>query len=126
MGDVALPTPASTPAPASSAAAPSGPPGFNAGNLAQQPGMSQYTQSKPAAPKPAPNFARGPAGYKSSSFSVAPTATKTTATAAPAGKTPTAQQQQEYYKSLGLAEDLSWSKSFDPGRSLYRQMKKES
>jgi hypothetical protein len=78
------------------------------------------------APKPAPNFARGPAGYKSSNFSVGPTATKPTAAAATAGKTPTAQQQQEYYDSLGLAEDLSWSKSFDPGRSLYRQMKKES
>jgi len=128
MGDVASPAPAptvaSTPAPASSAA-PSGPPGFNAGNLAQLPGMAQYMQQKPAAAKPAPNFARGPAAYGKTTMNVGPTATKPTATAAPAGKKPTAQQQQEYYKSLGLAESLTWSQNFDPGRSLYRRMKQD-
>jgi hypothetical protein len=130
MGDVAssksAPTVASNPSsPASSAATPSGPPGFNAGNLAQLPGMSQSMQPKPAAPKPVANYGPGPAGYKSSNFSVGPTATKST-TAVPTGNKPTAQQQQEYYNSLGLTEDLSWSKNFDPGRSLYRQMKQES
>jgi hypothetical protein len=130
MGDVASPTPAptvaSTPAPASSAATPSGPPAFNAGNLAQQPGMAQYTQPKKAAAKPASNFARGPAGYKSSSFSVGPTADRAkSATAAATGKTP-AELQQDYYRALGLVEDLSWSQNFNPGRSLYRRMKQES
>ena len=101
------------------------PPGFTASNLAQQPGMAQYTQPKPpAAPKPAPNFAQGPAGYKTTTTTVAPATTTTTG--APAGKKPTTKQQREYYKSLGLAEDLTWSINFNPGRSLYRQMKKES
>jgi hypothetical protein len=126
MGDVASPAPtAPTPTPAPATTTPSGPPGFNAGNLAQLPGMSQSMQPKPAAPKPVANYGPGPAGYKASNFSVGPTATKST-TAAPAGNKPTAQQQQEYYNSLGLAEDLSWSKNFDPGRSLYRQIKQES
>ena len=115
------PTPEPGPAPATTT--PSGPPGFNAGNLAQLPGMAQYMQQKPAAPKPAANYGQSPAAYGKTTMSVGPTATKST-TAAPAGKKPTTQQQQEYYKSLGLAEDLSWSKNFDPGRSLYRQMKK--
>jgi hypothetical protein len=144
MGDVASPTPAptvaSTPAPASSAATPSGPPAFNAGNLAQQPGMAQYTQPKTAAPKTAPNFARGSAGYKSSSFSVGPTADR--AKSAPAAA-PTAEKEPitiggqkitpndpAYAKIMknapAMAESLTWSRNFDPGRSLYRQMKKES
>ena len=117
------PTPEPGPAPATTT--PSGPPGFNAGNLAQLPGMAQYMQQKPAAPKPAANYGQSPAAYGKTTMSVGPTATKST-TAAPAGKKPTTQQQQEYYKSLGLAEDLSWSKNFDPGRSLYRQIKQES
>jgi hypothetical protein len=87
--------------------------------------MAQYMQQKPAAAKPAANYGQSPAAYGKTTMSVGPPATKST-TAVPAGKKPTAQQQQEYYDSLGLAEDLSWSKSFDPGRSLYRQMKKES
>ena len=128
MGDVASPAPAptvaSTSAPAPATTTPSGPPGFNAGNLAQLPGMSQSMQPKPAAPKPVANYGPGPAGYKSSNFSVGPTAARAkSATAAATGKTP-AELQQEYYDSLGLTEDLSWSKNFDPGRSLYRQMKK--
>ena len=130
MGDVAssapAPTVASTSAPAPATTTPSGPPGFNAGNLAQLPGMSQSMQPKPAAPKPAANYGPGPAGYKSSNFSVGPTAARAkSATAAATGKTP-AELQQEYYDSLGLTEDLSWSKNFDPGRSLYRQIKQES
>jgi len=116
------PTPAPTPVTVKGQ-----PPGFTASNLAQQPGMAQYMQPKPTAPatKPAPNFAQGPAGYKTTTTTVAPTTTKTTAAAAPAGKKPTARQQQEYYKSLGLSEDLTWSRNFDPGRSLYRKMKQD-
>ena len=116
------PTPAPTPVTVKGQ-----PPGFTASNLAQQPGMAQYMQPKPTAPatKPAPNFAQGPAGYKTTTTTVAPTTTKTTAAAAPAGKKPTARQQQEYYKSLGLSEDLTWSRNFNPGRSLYRQMKQD-
>jgi hypothetical protein len=109
------------PTPGPTTATPSGPPGFNAGNLAQLPGMAQYMQPKSAVAKPAANYGQAPAAYGKTTMSVGPTAAK-----APAGKKPTGQQQQEYYKSLGLAEDLSWSKNFDPGRSLYRQMKKES
>ena len=116
------PTPEPGPAPATTT--PSGPPGFNAGNLAQLPGMAQYMQQKPAAPKPAANYGQSPAAYGKTTMSVGPTATKST-TAAPAGKKPTTQQQQEYYKSLGLAENLSWSKNFDPGRSLYRQIRQD-
>ena len=144
MGDVASPTPAptvaSTPAPGSSAATPSGPPAFNAGNLAQQPGMAQYTQPKTAAAKTAPNFARGPAGYKSSSFSVGPTADRAKSALAVA---PTAEKEPitiggqkitpndpAYAKIMknapAMAESLTWSRNFDPGRSLYRRMKKES
>ena len=86
--------------------------------------MAQYMQQKPAAPKPAANYGQSPAAYGKTTMSVGPTTTKST-TAVPAGKKPTTQQQQEYYKSLGLAEDLSWSKNFDPGRSLYRQIKQD-
>lgn len=118
------PTPEPGPAPATTT--PSGPPGFNAGNLAQLPGMSQSMQPKPAAPKPVANYGPGPAGYKASNFSVGPTAARAkSAAAAATGKTP-AELQQDYYRALGLAEDLSWSKNFDPGRSLYRQIKQES
>ena len=124
--DFKPPTPTPTPAPAP-VTVKGQPPGFTASNLAQQPGMAQYMQPKPTAPatKPAPNFAQGPAGYKTTTTTVAPTTTKTTAAAAPAGKKPTARQQQEYYKSLGLSEDLTWSRNFDPGRSLYRKMKQD-
>ena len=129
MGDVASPAPAptvaSTSAPAPATTTPSGPPGFNAGNLAQLPGMSQSMQPKPAAPKPAANYGPGPAGYKSSNFSVGPTAARAkSAAAAATGKTP-AELQQDYYRALGLAENLSWSKNFDPGRSLYRQIRQD-
>jgi hypothetical protein len=82
--------------------------------------MAQYMQPKSAAAKPVANYGQAPAAYGKTTMSVGPTAAK-----APAGKKPTGQQQQEYYKSLGLAEDLSWSKNFDPGRSLYRQMKQD-
>ena len=117
---------APTPGPAPATTTPSGPPGFNAGNLAQLPGMSQSMQQKPAAPKPVANYGPGPAGYKASNFSVGPTAARAkSAAAAATGKTP-AELQQDYYRALGLAESLTWSRNFDPGRSLYRRMKKES
>ena len=146
------PTPEPGPAPATTT--PSGPPGFNAGNLAQLPGMAQYM--KPQA-KATPNYSDSK-GYGKTTMTVNPMQAKTAAKQANydevtgkltpygavnvpaqkakldaldaelktrlANKKPTAQQQQEYYESLGLTEDLSWSKNFDPGRSLYRQMKK--
>jgi LysM repeat protein len=115
---------APTPGPGPATTTPSGPPGFNAGNLAQLPGMAQYMQPKPAVAKPVANYGQAPAAYGKTTMNVGPAAAKTTA-AAPAGKKPTAQQQQEYYKSLGLAEDLSWSQNFSPGRSLYRRMKQD-
>ena len=118
MGDVS--SPALAPA-----AVPSGPPGFNAGNLAQLPSMNRFTQQPLVAPKPTANYGPGPAGYKTTTMNIGPTATKPMALAS-SGKQPTEKQRQEYYKSLGLNEDLSWSQSFNPGRSLYRRMKKES
>ena len=59
------------------------PPGFTASNLAQQPGMAQYMQQKPVAPKPAPSFAQGPAGYKTTTTNVPPVANTKPATTAP-------------------------------------------
>jgi hypothetical protein len=83
--------------------APAGPPGFNAGNLAQLPGMAQYM--KPQA-KATPNYG-GSTGYGKTTMSVNPMQAKTIKNA-PA-----------------MAESLTWSQNFDPGRSLYRQMKQD-
>ena len=129
------------------------PPGFTASNLAQQPGMAQYMQQKPITPKPAPNFAQGPAGYKTATTNVPPVATTTTtpptekntsdilqaltkmgfktkeAEAAINRLPPNISTKDAILQILRgkqMSESLTWSANFDPGGSLYRQMKKES
>jgi ParB-like chromosome segregation protein Spo0J len=131
------PRPTVTPAPAP-VTVQAQPPGFTAGNLAQQPGMAQYMQQKPVAPKPAPNFAQGPAGYKTTTIPVAPSNKTPTAPAA----TPVAKKEPIFINGTKVlpsdplydkimknapttSESLTWSKNFDPGRSLYRQMKQD-
>jgi hypothetical protein len=148
------PTPAPTPAP-KTVATPTpkttiptaGVPGFNAGNLAQLPGMAQYM--KPQA-KVTPDYSKGPAGYGKTTMSVNPMQAKTATSTAPAPKmapaptaAPTAKKEPitiggqkitpndpAYAKIMknapAMAESLTWSRNFNPGRSLYRQMKKES
>jgi hypothetical protein len=131
------------------------PPGFTANNLAQQPGMAQYMQQKPVAPKPVPNFAKGPTGYKTATTNVTPVATTTTispverndsdilqgliqlqfspkeAKAAIKQLPPNISTKDAIFRILQLqgkqmSESLNWSKNFDPGRSLYRRIKQES
>jgi len=129
------------------------PPGFTASNLAQQPGMAQYMQQKPITPKPAPNFAQGPAGYKTATTNVPPVATTTTtppverntsdilqaltkmgfktkeAEAAINRLPPNISTKDAILQILRgkqMSESLTWSKNFDPGRSLYRRIKQES
>jgi len=118
-----------------------GVPGFNAGNLAQLPGMAQYM--KPQA-KATPNYSDSK-GYGKTTMTVNPMQIKTTAApapkaapAAPVGKkepitiggqkiTPNDPDYAKIMKNApAMAESLTWSQNFDPGRSLYRQMKKES
>jgi hypothetical protein len=148
------PTPAPPPAPAP-VTVQGQPPGFTAGNLAQQPGMAQYMQQKSVAPKPAPNFAQGPTGYKTATTNVPPVATTTTvppverndsdilqgliqlqfspkeAKAAIKQLPPNISTKDAIFRILQLqgkqmSESLNWSKNFDPGRSLYRRIKQES
>jgi hypothetical protein len=129
------------------------PPGFTASNLAQQPGMAQYMQQKPITPKPAPNFAQGPAGYKTATTNVPPVATTTTtlpverntsdilqALTKMGFKTKEAEAAikrlpsnistndaiLQILRGKQMSESLTWSLNFNPGSSLYRQMKKES
>ena len=157
-----------------------GAPGFNAGNLAQLPGMAQYM--KPQA-KATPDYSKGPTGYGKTTMSVSPMQTKTTAPAALAAKpsvipatntmmptnmmptnmmpgttakpvaksapnptapatAPAAKKEPiriggqkimpndpAYDKIMknapAMTESLIWSKNFDPGRSLYRQIKQD-
>jgi hypothetical protein len=129
------------------------PPGFTASNLAQQPGMAQYMQQKPITSKPAPNFAQGPAGYKTATTNVPPVATTTTAPPAEKNtsdilqaltkmgfKTKEAEAAinrlppnistkdaiLQILRGKQMSESLTWSKNFDPGRSLYHRIKQES
>jgi hypothetical protein len=115
------------------------PPGFTASNLAQQPGMAQYVQQKPTAPKTAPNFAQGPAGYKTTTTPVAlSNRTPTVPASTPVTKkepifingTKVLPSDPLYDKIIKNApttsESLTWSPNFNPGRSLYRKMKQES
>lgn len=128
------------------------PPGFTAGNLAQQPGMSPYMQQKPAAPKPALNFAQGPTGYKTATTNVPPTMSTTTAPPAEKNtsdilqaltkmgfKTKEAEAAikrlppnigtndaiLQILRGKQMSESLTWSRNFNPGRSLYRRMKQD-
>jgi hypothetical protein len=130
------------------------PPGFTASNLAQQPGMAQYMQPKPTAPatKTAPNFAQGPAGYKTATTNVPSVANTTTPPAVKntsdilqaltkmGFKTKEAEAAikqlppnistndaiLQILRGKQMSESLTWSPNFDPGRSLYRQIKQES
>jgi hypothetical protein len=130
-------------APAPAATTPAGPPGFDAGNLAQLPGMAQYM--KPQA-KATPNYG-GSTGYGKTTMSVNPMQAKTAAPTAPAAKsapavastakkepitiggqkiTPNDPAYAKIMKNApAMAESLTWSRDFDPGRSLYRQMKQD-
>ena len=151
--------PAPTPVPPTPSPAPvtvqGQPPGFTYNNLAQQPGMTQYMQSKPsAAPKPAPNFAQGPTGYKTATTNVPPVATTTTAPPAERNDSdilqgliqlqfspkeakaaikqlpPNISTKDAIFRILQLqgkqmSESLTWSPNFNPGRSLYRRMKQD-
>ena len=148
------PRPAPTPAPAP-VTVKGQPPGFTANNLAQQPGMAQYMQQKPITPKPAPNFAQGPTGYKTTTTNVPPVATTTTAQTAEKNTSdilqaltkmgfktkeaeaainrlpPNISTKDAIFRILQLqgkqmSESLTWSQNFDPGRSLYRRIKQES
>jgi hypothetical protein len=146
------PAPAPTPTATSKTAAPTaGVPGFNAGNLAQLPGMAQYMKPQP---KVTPDYSKGPTGYGKTTMSVNPmqakTATPTAPTpkmapapkpvapvAAPAAKkepitiggqkiTPNDPAYAKIMKNApAMAESLIWSRNFDPGRSLYRQIKQD-
>jgi hypothetical protein len=145
------PRPTVTPAPAP-VTVQAQPPGFTASNLAQQPGMAQYMQQKPVAPKPAPNFAQGPAGYKTATTNVPPVATTTTAppvekntsdilqaltkmgfktkeAEAAINRLPpnisTKDAILQILRGKQMSESLTWSPNFDPGRSLYRQIKQD-
>ena len=129
------------------------PPGFTASNLAQQPGMAQYMQQKSITPKPAPNFAQGPTGYKTATTNVPPVATTTTTP--PIERNPSDILQAltkmgfktkeaeaainrlppnistkdailQILRGKQMSESLTWSKNFDPGRSLYHRIKQES
>jgi hypothetical protein len=121
-----------------------GVPGFNAGNLAQLPGMAQYMKPQAKA-KATPNYSDSK-GYGKTTMTVNPMQTKTTAApvpraspvAAPAGKkepitiggqkiTPNHPAYAKIMKNApAMAESLTWSQNFNPGRSLYRRMKQES
>ena len=129
--------PKSTPRPTTPSSVPNVA-GFNAGSLAQQPGMSQYMQPQAGAKPTAASFAQGPSGYKTTTMNVLPAASTNTAPA-----TTTTQPQTitiggqkikpndpAYAKIMKNAppvqESLSWSKNFNPGMTLYRRMKHES
>jgi len=75
------PKTATTPAPAPKTTAPTtGVPGFNAGNLAQLPGMAQYMKPQP---KVTPDYSKGPTGYGKTTMSVSPMQAKTATAPAP-------------------------------------------
>ena len=114
--------------------------------------MAQYMQQKPVAPKPAPNFAQGPAGYKTATTNVPTVATTTTAPPVERNDSDILQgliQLQfspkearaaikqlppnistkdailQILRGKQMSESLTWSRNFDPGRSLYRQIKQD-
>jgi hypothetical protein len=126
----AAPAPAPTTAPQASAAIPPGEDPKGANYVGRRE-VARRQAARAAAPQPTttstPNFGQQTAPYK---YNAPATKAATASTAPPAPKIPktatTDQQQQEYYRALGLAENLEWSPTFNPGRSLYRQMKKES
>jgi hypothetical protein len=123
------PTTAPPAAPQASAAIPPGEDPKGANYVGRRE-VARRQAARAAAPQPTtstPNFGQQTAPYK---YNAPATKAATASTTPPAPKisktAPTDQQQQEYYRALGLAENLEWSPTFNPGRSLYRQMKKES
>ena len=125
-----VPTTAPTTAPQASAARPPGEDPKGANYVGRRE-VARRQAARAAGPQPTttstPNFGQQTAPYK---YNAPATKAATASTAPPAPKIPktatTDQQQQEYYRALGLAENLEWSPTFNPGHSLYRQMKKES
>jgi hypothetical protein len=128
----AAPAPTTAPTTASQASA-AIPPGEDpkGANYVGRREVARRQAARAVAPQPTttstPNFGQQTAPYR---YNAPATKAATASTAPPAPKIPktatTDQQQQEYYRALGLAENLEWSPTFNPGRSLYRQMKKES
>ena len=123
------PTTAPTTAPQASAAIPPGEDPKGANYVGRRE-VARRQAARAVAPQPTttstPNFGQQTAPYR---YNAPATKAATASTAPPAPKIPktatTDQQQQEYYRALGLAENLEWSPTFNPGRSLYRQMKQD-
>jgi hypothetical protein len=84
------------------------PPGFDASNLAQQPGMTPYMQQKPAAPSSTPVAKKEPIFINGTKV------------------LPSDPLYDKIMKNAPTtSESLTWSPNFNPGRSLYHRMKQD-
>ena len=149
----AAPTTATAPVAKPGAPAAGNPAGWNDPKSANYVGRREVARrqaAQPAAASATPNFGQQAAGYAkvnqptTMKYSGVPMAKPAAPAAAPAatkvnvGKTapvpnmqwkgpkPTAAQAAEYQRKIhDVAESLSWSRNFNPGMTLFRQMKQE-